>query len=93
MPTPSIETIYQEQQCKFDVPADTFQVHHGHKDGSTVTCRLNEDVTVYLGDNNEARYPNKSVSATVPFELFVAEWPRFVEYMRAKAADAGKEKQ
>ena len=64
---------------------DRFAVSHGYRERSSVQLRLNDDGTVYMCDAEEARYPEKYISATVPFKVFVAEWPRFIQFVAAKA--------
>jgi hypothetical protein len=93
MPTPETKTVYQEQQCQFDVPADVFRVWHGYKDRSSVQLRLEkEGQQVYLCDYRESRYPDKCVTATVSFDLFVEEWPKFIEFLAAKEAERAEVK-
>lgn len=91
MPTPEIKTVHQEQICQFDVPADIFRVYHGYKDRSSVQVRLESDGTIYLCDHRESRYPDKYVTATVPFSVFVEEWPKFIEFLAAKAVEEAEE--
>ena len=88
---PKIKTVWQKQDCKFDVPADCFCLHHGYKERSSVMIRLNDDGTIYLSDYRESRYPDHIVSVTVPFEVFVDSWTAFIQHLQAKAAEAAKE--
>ena len=84
MPTPCARTHSREHTCSCEVPMDRFAVNHGYRERSSVQLRLNDDGTVYMCDEEESRYP-KYISAKVPFEVFVAEWPRFIQLVAAKA--------
>lgn len=84
MPKPESKTVYQTQQCKFDVPADIFKVCHGYKDRSSVQIRLEPDEKIYLCDHRESRYPEQYVTESVPFDLFLQEWPKFICCLTAK---------
>ena len=82
-----MRNVYQEQQCKFEVPANLFYVSHGYKERDSVQVRLNDDGTVYISESRDSRYPQRTVSAAVPFKLFVEELPRFIEYLESLAAN------
>lgn len=90
MPTASMKTIDHSQWCTIRVPTDVFLVDYGYKDRSSVQVRLQPDGQVYLSDDNEAVYPDKIISATVPFELFAREWRQFVRHMAAVLHQDGK---
>jgi hypothetical protein len=64
---------------------DRFVVEHGYKERSSVQIRLEGDGTVYLNDTRESRHPDQYITAKVPFKLFAEEWPRFIEFLAAKA--------
>jgi len=85
MPTPCARTHSREHTCSCEVPMDRFAVNHGYRERSSVQLRLNDDGTVYMCDAEESRYPEKYISATVPFGVFVAAWPRFIQFVASKA--------
>ena len=87
MPTPETKTVYQDQHCKFDVPATRFSVGFGYKDRDCITVEFRDGDMVHLHDVRQSRYPDKWLTATVPFEIFAEEWPRFVEFMATRAAE------
>ncbi len=86
MPQAETKTVWQVRQCEFAVPADSCRIRYGYHDRSTVIMELRGE-DIYLCDDREDRYPEKIIFATVPFDLFQAEWPAFVTFMRAKAAE------
>ena len=85
MPTPSTRTKSLQHTCSCEVVLDRFAVNHGYKERSSMQIRLEADGNVYMQDAQESRYPEKYISATVPFKLFIEEWPRFIERLAAKA--------
>ena len=90
MPTPETKTVYQEQQCKFDVPATRFSVGFGYKDRDCITVEFRDGDMVHLHDVRQSRYPDKWLTASFSFEIFAEEWPRFVEFMAARAESANR---
>jgi len=83
MPTPETKKIYQDQQCVFDIPADIFRIRCGYKDRNEVQVRLDKDEQVYLCCWNEGKYPDKSVSVKVDFDVFFRELPEFIKHLEA----------
>lgn len=95
MVSPETKTVYQEQQCKFDVPADSCRVAFGYKLRNTIVVEWRDDHW-YLCDDRNDRFPNRIIAIEVPFEVFTEHWPQIVEFFQAKAAEAaagGKEPQ
>ena len=85
MPTPSTRTKNRQHTCSCEVLMDRFDVNYGHKERSSAQLRLEGDGSIYLNDTRGSRYPEKHISATVPFKLFIEEWPRFIQCLAAKA--------
>ena len=83
MPTAEIKKHFQSQQCEFDVPADKFVVNYGHKNRDSIVIRLEEGEQVYICDFSESRFPDKTVSATIPFSLFAKKLPSFIHHLAA----------
>lgn len=88
MPKATSTTIYQQQQCKFDVPARRFCVEFGYKEGNVITMEFRDGDMVYLGDVRDSRYPDKWLSACVPFKVFAEAWPRFVQFIATQVDSA-----
>ena len=89
MPVPEISKIHQQQSTSYDVPLRRFYIRFGYEDEDSVQIRLEDNGDVYLCDDRETRPfgQDKTLSATVPFEMLAEEWPRFVTFVRAKAAE------
>ena len=83
MPTPETKKIYQDQQCVFDVPADIFRIRCGYKNRDEVQVRFEDNGQVYLCRYNDGKYPDKSVSAKVDFDVFFRELPEFIKHLEA----------
>ena len=91
MPTPSTLDIWQEQQTKYTVPLDCFKVCFGYQDRDQIQIRLERETVLLFDDRESRRFgEDRLVVAEIPFLLFAREWPQFLIYLRAKAAEEGK---
>ena len=90
MPEPEIKTVWQDQQCKFDVPADKCRVSFGHKNRDMIVFEWRGD-HFYLCDDRRSRYADGIVPVEVPLEVLAEHWPAFIQFLQAKVAEAAKE--
>ena len=75
---------YQTCQVAFEHVDSRFAVHYGYKGRSQTQIRLEDNGEVYLSVHDEARrYPEESVSVTVPFALFATKLPEFIRHLEA----------
>lgn len=86
MAEPESKTVWQDQQCKFDVPVDSCRVNFGYKDRDSIVFEWRKD-HFYLCDNRKSRHPNGIVAVDVPLEVLVEHWPAFIEFLQAKVAE------
>lgn len=89
MPEAEVVKFYQRQQIGYDFPLNRICIGFGYKDRDSIQMRLEEGGDVYLSDDRSSRPfgQDRILSATVPFEVLAEEWPRFVEFLRSKAAE------
>lgn len=87
MPSPEIKTVWQDQECKFDVPADSCRIEFGYKDRDSIIFEWRKD-HFYLCDARESRFPDKIIAADVPLAVLAEEWPRIIAFLQAKVAEA-----
>lgn len=86
MPSPSTKTVYQDQQCKFDVPADSCRVDFGYKDRDAIIFDWRED-HFYLCDRSNSRFLNRIIATDVSIEVMAEHWPDIIKFLQAKSAE------
>ena len=86
MPSPETKTIYQDQECKFDVPADGCRVAFGHKDQSQIIMDWRKD-HFYLCDVRQGRLSDRMITVDIPIEVMAKYWPEVVKFFQDKVAE------
>ena len=79
---PDKATRYQTCRVEFEHTCSRFAVHYGYKGRSQVQVRLDGE-EVYLSVHDESRYPDRTISVSVPFELFAEKLPEFIRHLQA----------
>jgi len=92
MPEPEIKTVWQDQRCKFDVPADSCRIRHGYKDRDQIVFEWRGD-HFYLSSRQDGRFPDRAIAAAVSLEVLAEHWPQIVEFFQSKAAEAVDKKE
>ena len=70
-------------QVEFEHEEKRFAAHHGYKQRDTVQIRLEDNGDIYLSDYSDIRYPNRIISVSIPFNIFIKEFPQFIEHLQA----------
>ena len=86
---PDKTTRYQACQVEFEHTCSRFAVHYGYKGRSQVQVRLDGE-EVYLSVYDESRYPDRTISVSVPFELFAEKLPEFIRHLLAVRGVSGE---
>jgi hypothetical protein len=86
---PDTTKRYQACRVEFEHTCNRFAVHYGYKGRSQVQVRLDGE-EVYLSVHDEARYPDRLVSVSVPFELFAEKLPEFIRHLQAVRGVSGE---
>jgi hypothetical protein len=87
MAEPATKTVWQSQECKFEVPADYCRIDFGYKNRDTIVFAWREDY-FYLCDDRRSRYPDGIKAVDVPLAVLAEHWPAFIEFLQAKVAEA-----